>query len=126
MRTVAADIGERRRAVAVDLDPEHAEIGDLPQDFQIALGLGVEVEIEQEVDIGPAPARMASRWTRRLRRTVLSTLSSGTNGTPNPGRQARGAPRSYIKMLVLRAVKPLSRTSAPIALTPSRLVIDGL
>src|SRR5215472_5096989 len=52
MRAAAADIGERRRAVAVDLDPEHVEIGDLPQDFQIALGLGVEVEIEQKVDIG--------------------------------------------------------------------------
>src|SRR5215469_12763180 len=52
MRAVAADIGERRRVVAVDLDPEHVEIGDLPQDLQIALGLGVEVEIEQKVDIG--------------------------------------------------------------------------
>src|SRR5215472_14612297 len=52
MRAAAADIGERRRAVAVDLDPEHVEIGDLPQDFQIALGLGVEVEIEQKVDVG--------------------------------------------------------------------------
>src|SRR6516165_12274574 len=52
MRAVAADVGERRRAVAVDLDPEHVEIGDLPQDLQITLGLGVEVEIEQQVDIG--------------------------------------------------------------------------
>src|SRR5215472_18027342 len=52
MRAVAPDISERRWAVAVDLDPEHVEIGNLPQDLQIALGLGVEVEIEQQVDIG--------------------------------------------------------------------------
>ena len=53
MRALAADIAERFGVEAVDLDPEHVEVGDFAQDFQIALGLGVEIEIEQDVDIGP-------------------------------------------------------------------------
>src|SRR5271166_562018 len=52
MRALLADIGERLRIEAVDLDPEHVEIGDLAQDLQKAFGLGVEVEVEQDIDIG--------------------------------------------------------------------------
>lgn len=94
MGALPANIGERRGAIAVGFDPKHLDVGDRPQDLQITFGLGVEVQVEQQVDIGPAPSRMASRWARKLRKTDLSTLSSGMNGTPNPGRQPRGAPPS--------------------------------
>src|SRR5215207_3653550 len=53
MRTLASDQAERLGAITVDLDPEHVEIGDRAQDFEIALGAGVEVEIQQQIDIGP-------------------------------------------------------------------------
>ena len=33
------------------LDPEHVDIKNLAQDFELALGLGVGVEIEQQLDI---------------------------------------------------------------------------
>src|SRR6266576_3844794 len=52
MRTLPPDIAERFGVEAVDLDPEHVEIGDGAQDLQIPFGLGVEVEIEQDIDIG--------------------------------------------------------------------------
>ena len=53
MRALPADVAQRLGAVAVDLDPEHVEVGDLAQDLQEAFGLGVEVEVEQDVDVGP-------------------------------------------------------------------------
>jgi hypothetical protein len=46
-----ANMRERGGAIAVDLDPEHLDISDRPQDLHIALGLGVEVQIEQQIDI---------------------------------------------------------------------------
>src|SRR5450631_718481 len=52
MRTLPPYIAERFGVEAVDLDPEHVEIGDGAQDLQIPLGLGVEVEVKQDVDIG--------------------------------------------------------------------------
>src|ERR1700686_3706490 len=51
MRTLPPDIAERFRIEAVDLDPEHVEVGNGAQDFQIAFGLGVEIQVEQDVDI---------------------------------------------------------------------------
>jgi len=42
-----------------------------------------------------------------------------------PRPPAPRSPPSYIKMLVFSAVKPFLRTSAPIALTPSRVVMAG-
>src|SRR5258707_13409510 len=53
MRTLPPDIAEGFRIEAVDLDPEHVEVGNGAQDFEITFGLGVEVEIKQDVDIGP-------------------------------------------------------------------------
>src|SRR5664279_535878 len=53
VRTLPPDIAECFRVEAVDLDPEHVEIGDDTQDLQIPLGLGIEIEIEQNIDIGP-------------------------------------------------------------------------
>src|SRR5581483_4106229 len=53
MRALLSDKAKRLRAEGIDFDPEHVEIGDLPQDFQEPFGLGVEIEIEQDVDIGP-------------------------------------------------------------------------
>src|SRR6478752_2764951 len=47
-----ADIAERLRIEAVDLDPEHVHVFDRAQDLQIAFGLGVEVQVEQQIDIG--------------------------------------------------------------------------
>src|ERR1700682_348601 len=51
MRTLPPDIAERFRIKTVDLDPEHVEVGNGAQDFEIALGLGVEIQVEQNVDI---------------------------------------------------------------------------
>src|SRR5713226_5444524 len=51
MRTLPPDIAEGFGIEAVDLDPEHVEVGNGAQDFQIALGLGVEIQVEQDVDI---------------------------------------------------------------------------
>src|SRR5450631_1444030 len=51
MRTLPADIAKRFRIKTVDLDPEHIEVGNCAQDFQITLGLGVEIQVEQDVDI---------------------------------------------------------------------------
>src|SRR6516165_529263 len=51
MRALPADVAERLRVEAVDLDPEHVEVGDLAQDLQVAFGLGVEIAVEQDVDI---------------------------------------------------------------------------
>src|SRR5258708_34994944 len=53
MRTLPPDIAEGFRIEAVDLDPEHVEVRNGAQDFQITFGLGVEVEVEQDIDIGP-------------------------------------------------------------------------
>src|ERR1700687_4848918 len=53
MRTLAPDIAERFGIEAVDLDPEHVEVGNGAQDLEITLGLGVEVEVEQDVNIRP-------------------------------------------------------------------------
>src|SRR5882757_2574496 len=53
MRTLTPDIAERFRIEAVDLYPEHVEIGNGAQDIEITFGLGVEVEVEQDVDIRP-------------------------------------------------------------------------
>ena len=52
MRALAANVAQGLGTVAVDLDPEHVEAGDLAQDLEITLGLGVEVEVEQHVDVG--------------------------------------------------------------------------
>src|SRR5215472_15294311 len=49
-----SDIAERLGAVGVDLDPEHVEVRDRAQYFQIAFGLGVEIEIEHEIDVRPS------------------------------------------------------------------------
>src|SRR6202045_1310860 len=54
MRALTPYIAERFGIETVDLDPEHVEVGNAAQDFQIAFGLGVEVEIEQDVDIRPS------------------------------------------------------------------------
>ena len=51
MRALPADVAQRLGAVAVDLDPEHVEIGKRAEDLEITLGLGVEIEVEQEIDI---------------------------------------------------------------------------
>src|SRR6516165_7842050 len=77
MRAVAADVGERRRAVAVDLDPEHVEIGDLPQDLQITLGLGVEVEIEQQVDIGAGAVANGFEMGAQVAQNLLVDIEFG-------------------------------------------------
>src|SRR5258708_20233846 len=53
MRTLTPDIAEGFRIEAVDLDPEHVEVGNGAQDLEITFGGGVEVEIKQDVDIGP-------------------------------------------------------------------------
>src|SRR5437879_12793855 len=53
MRTLTPDIAECFGIEAVDLDPEHVEVGNGAQDLEITFGLGVEVEVEQDVDIGP-------------------------------------------------------------------------
>src|SRR5664279_249393 len=53
MGTLPPEIAECFGIKAVDLDPEHVEIGDVAQDLQIAFGLGVEVEVEQDIDVGP-------------------------------------------------------------------------
>src|SRR3954449_7184680 len=52
MRALAANVTERFRRVAVDLDPEHVDVRDGAEDLQVAFGLGVEVEIEQQSEIG--------------------------------------------------------------------------
>ena len=52
MRALPANMRERRGAIAVDLNPEHLDIGDRPENFQIALGFGIEVQVEQQIDIG--------------------------------------------------------------------------
>src|SRR6516164_3448013 len=52
MRALSPDEAKRLGIKAVDLDPEHVEVFDRPQDLQIAFGLGVEVEIEQDIDVG--------------------------------------------------------------------------
>jgi hypothetical protein len=52
MRALPPDMAEGLGAVAVDLDPEHVEIGNRLQDLEIPLGLGVEVQVEQQVDVG--------------------------------------------------------------------------
>src|SRR5712691_3294528 len=46
MRALPPYVAERLCVIAVDLDPEHLDIGDRPEDLQVALGLGVEVEVE--------------------------------------------------------------------------------
>ena len=46
-------IAERLGAVGVDLDPEHVEVRDRAEYFEITFGLGVEIEIEQEIDLRP-------------------------------------------------------------------------
>src|SRR5258708_30395860 len=51
MRTLTSDIAQRFGIEAVDLDPEHVEVGDFAQDLEITFGLGVEIEIEQDIDI---------------------------------------------------------------------------
>src|SRR5450432_18 len=51
MRTLPPDIAERFRIETVDLDPEHVEVGNGAQDFEIAFGLGVEIQVEQDVDV---------------------------------------------------------------------------
>jgi len=61
--------------------------------YQAVRATGVAV-VQDRAQAGPAPSRMAARWVRRLRSTCLSTLSSGRNGTPKPGRQPRGFPPS--------------------------------
>src|SRR6202048_458319 len=48
MRTLTPDIAERFGIEAVDLDPEHVEVGNGAQDLQIAFGLGVEIEIGED------------------------------------------------------------------------------
>ena len=63
MRALAPDQAQRLGAITVDLDPEHVEVADGAQDFQIALGAGIEVEIEQQVDVGPGT--LADRQTVR-------------------------------------------------------------
>ena len=74
---------------------------------------------------GPAPSRNASRWARKSRSVERSTLRPGSNGVPKPGRQPRAEPSPYSNTLVFNAVKPRSRTSAPIARTPLRSLIAG-
>lgn len=51
MRALPSDITEGFRTEAVDLDPEHVEVGNGAQDLQITFGLGVEVAIQQDVDV---------------------------------------------------------------------------
>src|ERR1700686_5366830 len=53
MRTLTPDIAECFRIKAVDLDPEHVEVGNGAQDLQVTFGLGVEVEVEQNIDVRP-------------------------------------------------------------------------
>ena len=76
---------------------------------------------------GPAPSRMASRCMRRLRSTLRSTLSSGSNGEPKPGRQPCGLPSVVDEDVGLQRREASFRAPrAPIALTPSRSVMAGL
>src|ERR1700694_4251135 len=53
MRTLPPDIAKCFGIETVDFDPEHVEVGNGAQDFQIAFGLGVEIKVEQDVDVRP-------------------------------------------------------------------------
>src|SRR5713101_1689113 len=70
MRTLTPDIAERFGIEAVDLDPEHVEVGNGAQDLEIAFGLGVEVEVEQDVDLRPGAVadglQMAAQTAQHL------------------------------------------------------------
>src|SRR6516165_3875298 len=52
MRALAADVTECFRAEGIDLHPEHVDVGDCAENFEIAFGLRVEIEIEEQADIG--------------------------------------------------------------------------
>ena len=51
MGTRPAHVRERLGVGRVDLGPEQVEVGDRPQDAQIALGLGVVVEVQEDVHV---------------------------------------------------------------------------
>ncbi len=87
MRAVAADITERLGIVAIDLDPEHVEVGDFAQDFQIAFGLGVEIEIEQDIDIGPGAVANGFQ----MHAQVAQHLAVDIESRARTARQIRGA-----------------------------------
>src|SRR5215471_17782451 len=87
MRALPADIGKRRRAVAVDLDPEHVEIGNRPQDLQIPLGLRIEVQIEQQIDIRPGAVANGFEMGAQIAQDILVDVEFGNkrdakSGTP--------------------------------------------
>ena len=68
---------------------------------------------------GPAPSRIASRWARRLRRTVLSTLSSGARPDERGAKGNRDQRASDFRSLaepvgsIIEAVKIALENTAP-------------
>jgi hypothetical protein len=65
---LAANVPKRLSVISVDLDPEHVEVGDRAQYFQISFGLGVEIEIEQQIDVlaGAVVERLHQVITERV------------------------------------------------------------
>jgi hypothetical protein len=77
VRALPPDVAQRLRIVAVDLDPEHVEIGERLEDLKIALGLGIEVEIEKQIDIASGPLAHRQQMRAQVAQDVLVDIDSG-------------------------------------------------
>src|SRR5438477_4228151 len=88
MWALPADVPERRGAVAVDLDPEHLDIGDRPQNLQITFSLGVEVQVEQQIDMRAGAVAYGFEVSAQVAQHRLVDVELGHERDPKPGAPA--------------------------------------
>src|ERR671919_930597 len=116
----APDQRQRLRIVGVDLQPHQIVGFDRARHLEIPSVLKLKLRSSSRSTSSPAPSRNAAIWSLMIRRRRRSTLSSGQPSLrAKPGWCMYGRPWSKQKMLVLSALKPRSRTSAPSALMSS-------
>src|ERR1700730_12719488 len=90
MRTLTPDIAECFGIEAVDLDPEHVEIGNGAQDLKIAFGLGIEVEVEQDVDIRPGAVTDGFELVAQITQPLAVDVDLRRKGRAETGPPAGG------------------------------------
>src|SRR3981189_1644127 len=82
-------MAQRFRTKTVDLDPEHVEVGNGAQDFQIAFGLGVEVEVEQDVDIRSGAVANGLQMHAQIAQYFAVDVDLGLEGYAETGTPTR-------------------------------------
>src|ERR1700733_3705825 len=131
MWTLPPDITERLRTETVDLDPEHVEVGNGAQDFQIAFGLGIEIEVEQDVDVGSGAVTDGFQMHAQVTQHLAVDIDLGLEGGAETRPPARGPARIVSEDVGLQCGKFLLADLASdrldaIEIGDRRLVPDGM